>query len=802
MVEASVRSPVPAAAFLWKRSEGRLFTTVVCKLTFELRPGASILAEAHEPLVHGDQLHGDVEDGSVRIPNDFAPHKNGADVVVVGSVFSGDQAARSVLARVAVGGCDKTIEAFTERWFTQHGELIEGPPFLRVPLRWEVAAHAHDNPVGVRADATDLRGRSRVPQLQPPHLHIDAPGMHVSPTSFGPISEAWPARRGLVPNGIDPNLEAFRLSALVDRIDAEFFSAAPKDQRTETIRANERIVLEHLHPEHKRLVTSLPSAEPRALVAGVGDVPLVGDLLWIDADRGICTVTYRGSIDVSQAPLPLQVIIHLAGPESLDLSFTEETHDDPPIAGAMAPISAFGGKPPTMPFKAMLEGGEPEPDAEGKKPTRPRPVINASTQPEGMPVKRFGQTTIINDVTKLAHATMALPAVTSPFLQPSPPAPPPPSTAAPPSGVASTSMVGAAVPSFGPAPVAPMQPVSSSDAPPAGSWAIPPVSPVIPVPPQPAFVAAMIAPSALGAAQPPPVVALGHAPAASAFDASNLAAEHDVLGATPAAPMRPALSAVRSADSFDLLWFDPSVLRRLRVCFAELLESMPFGTRDPKHEMVTGNAEADQTRNEIFYCLVQTAPSDVGVIRQLAREGSDEFGRFVAPLVVVETDVRMSFAEADRLRTVCQIVNPFVGIDLKLKQVVDNASGFADASVPVAPNVASRLAQDIREQFQSSCAKVGGAQMLDAETERLLLETRAVERREVFGGPHARLLVGSQSDTVPLYLGEAGIAKLPLMDQFRGRVLAEIHPKQDRAEAHGFSLRALAVARSVMLSGR
>ncbi|WP_437628023.1 DUF2169 domain-containing protein [Sorangium sp. So ce1151] len=49
--------------------------------------------------------------------------------------------------------------------------------------------------------------------------------------------------------------------------------------------------LENLHPEHPRLVTSLPGLRPRALAerasGGQEELALLCDTLWIDADRGL-----------------------------------------------------------------------------------------------------------------------------------------------------------------------------------------------------------------------------------------------------------------------------------------------------------------------------------------------------------------------------------------------------------------------------------------------------------------------------------------------------------------------------------
>ncbi len=60
---------------------------------------------------------------------------------------------------------------------------------------------------------------------------------------------------------------------------------------------NERIILENLHPEHTRIVTSQTGLRPRPVVERPGtaakELEMRADTLWIDTDRSISTLTWH-----------------------------------------------------------------------------------------------------------------------------------------------------------------------------------------------------------------------------------------------------------------------------------------------------------------------------------------------------------------------------------------------------------------------------------------------------------------------------------------------------------------------------
>ncbi len=302
--------PFRARSIAWQERPGQWTLTVVCKVTYALAPGTALLAPEPEDVNERDNHWDDDLQRSVYAPSDLSPFKPRPEVVLVGSAFAPHlQPVRAIFARLSVGELDKSIEVFGLRVLTPEGALHEGPRWTQMPLRYERAGGGPDtwNPVGVPPDAKDAQGYHALPNLQPPGLDSGAPAGPVTsaapipPIGFGPLTPTWRLRRAMLRRRAATwSDDGWTEEALGEGFDGAFFQAAPADQRVEILRADEQIVLEHLHPEHPRLVTRLPGVRPRARVEA-GELPsweltLVADTLWIDTNRAVCTLTWRGQI--------------------------------------------------------------------------------------------------------------------------------------------------------------------------------------------------------------------------------------------------------------------------------------------------------------------------------------------------------------------------------------------------------------------------------------------------------------------------------------------------------------------------
>ncbi|WP_438017125.1 DUF2169 domain-containing protein [Sorangium sp. So ce315] len=296
--------------------------TFVCKSTFKLCPGVCALATEQEPIHVSERHWRDDPYWSLYAASDLVPHRVRADIVLVGHAFSPNgTAVRSLTARVIVNDIDKAIEVYGARSLTQHGVLDQSSRFTKMPLLWEYAGGGPgtSNPVGVPPHARDIHGRRNLPNLQRPGVVVIGPDEVIEPVGFGPVASEWPTRRQkLGRHAATFPVNDWHHQPLPPDLDVSYFNAAPFDQQTTALRDDERLILEHLHPEHPHLVTSLPGLHPRAYVNRPGEpsqaVPMWPDLLWINTDRCICTVIWRGQVPLREPQEAGQILVALEGP--------------------------------------------------------------------------------------------------------------------------------------------------------------------------------------------------------------------------------------------------------------------------------------------------------------------------------------------------------------------------------------------------------------------------------------------------------------------------------------------------------
>ena len=306
-MEVVTLGPLPVASMVWQPRPGVWILTVVVKATYVLRPGEASLAPLQEAPADDERYWSDDPTRSLRAPRDLVPVKPNAEVLLVGQAFAPDhQPVRSLVARLVVGDFEKSVEVLADRFIGPDGSVREGAPFARMPLTYERAAGGPGttNPVGVARSARDAQGRVVLPNLQRPGAVLGAGA--IEPIGFGPLAPTWPERsdrlRGVNIAGAAPGFSFRDIGArpLPEGMDLGFFNAAPRDQQVRALGESEHITLENLHPEHARLVTTLPGIAPRTTLegrrSGPVTIPMRADTLWIDTDRGMCTLTFRGMI--------------------------------------------------------------------------------------------------------------------------------------------------------------------------------------------------------------------------------------------------------------------------------------------------------------------------------------------------------------------------------------------------------------------------------------------------------------------------------------------------------------------------
>ncbi len=358
--------PFVASKVVWQATSGAFALTVIVKATFVLHPGISQLAPQQDPICERDRFHDDDPRRSVRIPSDVVPYKPRADVLLVGHAYApGKQPVRNMVTRFVVGEMDKSIEVWCDRAFRAlDGQLLEGKRFTEMPLVWERASGGPEsaNPVGKRFDgAMDAYGTVAIGNLQPLGHFVSKRSDTFAPTCYGPVALTWPGRTSRLGRLSRSILNgSWNAQPLPADFDPTFFLAAPPDQNVAEIRANERLVLEKLHADHARLVTNLPGLKPRAIAdRATGEreeIALVGDTLWIDTDRGVCCVVWRGRIGLRHPQEAGRIAIWVDGMPMLEPASGAESAGHAVDAEPDAESTMIGFAPtgmgPALPFLA------------------------------------------------------------------------------------------------------------------------------------------------------------------------------------------------------------------------------------------------------------------------------------------------------------------------------------------------------------------------------------------------------------------------------------------------------------------
>ncbi len=171
-------------------------------------------------------------------------------------------------------------------------------------------------------------------------------------------------------------------------------------------------------------------------------------------------------------------------------------------------------------------------------------------------------------------------------------------------------------------------------------------------------------------------------------------------------------------------------------------------------------------------------------------------GRFRAPLLVVPGELRFAFDTIEALRLTVSAALPFAPGDARLREALDLARELlATPWLTPLSHAAEALTQRVQEAFTQGGrppAYLGGV------VDRALLERRAYQRRTVLGADRIRATLALPGEAPrPVYLPTEAAASLPMFPAFDARLLVEVHPPQDQAEASPVALKALAIGRVV-----
>jgi hypothetical protein len=838
-------SPLPVASLLWQPQPSAWALTVVCRATFALCPGESVLAADQEHPNELDDHWDDDPNRSLRAAGDLVPMKTRADVTLVGHAFApGRVPVRSLVAHIIVGELSKSVEVVADRFFDQDGALHDGAPFTRMPLVYERAAGGVGtvNPVGV-SGVSNRYGRIALPNLQPPGIVVSSLDDYIAPVGFGPLAPSWPSRRERLgraaTSGTPPDLRR----PLPDDLDPQYFNHAPRDQQVQLLREKERLVLENLHPEHPRFVTDLPGLRPRAFVERQGrsqPVPLRCDTLWIDTDRSLCTLSWRAQIPLQHPEEEGRVVVSLDTPGQsgkelsqlgrLQLRAPDSTVDtwvpsDRAAAPAADKVLPFAQTTPAPPSPQRLEE---RPNVSAGLPfvspttaMRPPPVAPPMAPPVAPPMAPPVAPPMAPPPVAPAMAPPVAPPMTQivapPMAPPLLPSQPPEGSPSPRTSLWSISDTGA-----GKAAALTVGQLAAQPPPLPSKPTIPPVARPSTPPPLPAKAAA---PSAGGSTSVPAREALASQtsearPEASPAERTPRAATGDAAADPARAPAKP-----EGKRAFQLVFFEPEGVPRVRrkPAFQPILAALEDRPIDPELDdpALARDPAPVEDRRDVFEVLARGEPADEAGLDDALERAVRSDGKFVPPFLLIAGELRFLFDDVAALRATISLATPLSAGDEALKLALADARDLLTTPELLGPSgLADHFTTRIQEAFRKARRQVAPTYLED-QVERALLEKRLYQRREVFGASHLRamLVMGNTlapaAATIsnpkappepprpwPIYLPQGVLPKLPMFSRFTARLLVTAHFQEDQFEPHPNALRALALARVVSVQSR
>ena len=600
-------------------------------------------------------------------------------------------------------------------------------PFRRTTDRWEVAVVAKatyaiepggcrllQQPIGVYAEerrfddaASSLYApRDLVPLKAQPEIVVV--GAQPQATFRLAGGAARPLRRPPVwpPAGAGPrapwHVTDLAAAPLGEDFDGSVFQYAPIEQRLDRLSLARRIVIENASPRTPTIEVVFPPIEPvvriESLESTARAVVMSPELVWVDVERGVSTVTWRGTTNTE-----------------------------------------FGNG-----FEVVLgtsEGGELRwPDRQGH--------VVASA--------RWDEDADDEDSIELPTEVTTL-------------------------GRPSDTYTG--------------QHVVEAQAPeclaPAGARRDPDSSPPVSSPP------------------PPPAEHVGVATAGRAIvphPAREMIA--DLRGARPtsrsSAP--PAAEEAAVPLALDVCWWDESCaeLTERNEDHARIVAEHTARNRaldeavDPWWHETDDEVDEDPVETEQAISLVLRGAPCVplaAVERELMR-ALDVRRRSSAPLALVVGKLQLGFDARVALEVYAEAARPLAKSDKALAATLEHVDQLLQTPLGAVAEVARGQRARIARQWRAANRDLP-ADFLEQSSERILLQQRSFDKREVLDAPHLRTMLVDGDVAVPLYLPEAAGKRVPLFHAFEARVIAELWPRQDERETHPVSLRAIAVARLV-----
>jgi len=298
------RTAFPFAPLLGRVNFPHFSVTCTVRGTFTLKPGALLEPLAEQPPYAGDEPS-KAERPECLYAADLAPFKPRADLLLRATCHN-LRAATTCMVKFSVGGWAKELAVIGNRRWDKgmvFNKMGEPEAFNTVELTWA-------NAFGGEGFAPNPAGKGRkdgvLPNVEDPAELIKSPGNQPMPASFGPIDRTWKLRASKL-GTYDKKWLKERWPAQPKDFDWTYHNAAPEDQQVDFLRGDEAIALQNMHPEHPDLRATLPGLRMRCLLRraeedGLSehDVPMNLDTLYVDAQKMLVTLVWRGVCNIRE----------------------------------------------------------------------------------------------------------------------------------------------------------------------------------------------------------------------------------------------------------------------------------------------------------------------------------------------------------------------------------------------------------------------------------------------------------------------------------------------------------------------
>ena len=825
-------APVPVSSLLWRRESKSWQLAVVCKMTLQVRHGKLALARSHDPI-HSKELKDSQSQHELRHAADVVPGCEGLSLTVSGQVY-GKQEEPEVEARIAIGDFDMTgsfklkqgtavlsgwgplattspsRKALLGEWAapaTVNGRL-ELPAdfsldfFHHAPKDQQLKSLASNASLTLENLHPDeakvtLRLPDIVPQLfvqrqtrreeipmRIQALHVDTRRTAITINWHGEIPLEDPDQSGrayLAIAGAERRMTAQQLNALIRSLGGDSLIDDPPtiDSEQEENAANQTQSMRLDPPPDERNKASddaLRALGQRPVRIEAGDAE---DFTVVSDEFAMATASKQASVPAwlkrKATPSPTPAA---AGRGSSDQALA--------AAQASAKGQASAAAERRAPFDSI---GAPRSRQHSATPWDP-PV---SSHPAGKPtVPQQGQEPAHKDHEPTARTPRT----------PTPPPLPPASASlkAPASASLKANGHGHAQRQPGasvrpPAPEAP--PLSTATGPLPAASTLPGVGSLLnqDLPKDTGFG------SAASPSHPPPLPRRSPLPAQSKLPVP--ATDNEAPTPTPAAssakaPETPKADPKAPSRPIELLWFDQALTPLLRQRWQPLAHELEFAPRDSNHDLPAQAPELARDHHTHFGLLVGATTTPFSALEQTMREGVSADGRFTAPLVAVEGRLRLHFDQAARLRALTAVLKPYAGDDRKLEKALSRVEELVNQEGSASPASLSTQRHLMGVYGQGKHALP--PKVVDESVDRLLLQQRQYDTRVLFGSEWLRCTLESdqpeqRKQSLVVYLPKELEKRLPLMNAFETRMIAEAHPKQDAQEPFAYALKAITLGR-------